>query len=137
MQRTILLTLLVIGYVGNLAMMGRAGQDGGFAKFFTEFQAAVKAGDKEKVANMIDFNDFTWEATDALREVKTREAFLKNYDRMFTPAIKNRIATGRPKEGAKGNYTITWHTTNTEYGFDFLLQKDRSYKFLGYTVGPY
>jgi hypothetical protein len=56
---------------------------------------------------------------------------------MFTPAIKNRIATGKPREGAKGNWVITWHTTNMEYGFGFFRHTDGSYKFLGYTVGPY
>jgi len=70
--------------------------------------------DKEKVANMTDFDDFYWEATGALRLVKTREAFLKNYDKMFTPAIKNKIATAKPKEDEKGYYSFQWHTTNFE-----------------------
>jgi hypothetical protein len=34
---------------------------------------------------------------------------------MFTPAIKNKIATGKPKEGAKGSWAIIWHTANMEY----------------------
>jgi len=138
MRRLILLPLfLLIALSGKLETMSRAAQDDGFAKFYAEFQAAVKAGDKEKVASMTDFDDFYWEATDALRHVKTREAFLKNYEKMFTPAIKNKIATAKPKKDEKGYYSIQWHTTNFEYGFEFKPQKDGGYKLEGYTVGPY
>jgi len=137
MRKTMVSTIIMIAYLGAAGIVCGAMQDDGFNKFYADFQAAVKAGDKEKVASTIDFSDFTWEATDALREVKTKEAFLKNYDKMFTLAIKNKIATGKPKQGAKGSWAIIWHTTNTQYGFDFFLSKDGSYKFEGYTVGPY
>src|SRR5215510_2611045 len=137
MRRLILLGFLMIGFSATVTPMSRAAQDDGFAKFYAEFQAAVKAGDKEKVASLTDFDDFYWEATDALREVKTREAFLKNYDKMFTPAIKNKIATAKPKKDEKGYYSIEWHTPNTQYGFEFKPEKDGSYKLEGYTVGPY
>jgi len=140
-MQKVMLTILVIagciGWVGTTTAAKAAGQRDGFAKFFAEFQAAVKAGDKEKVANMTSFDDFYWEATDSTREIKTREAFLKNYERLFTPAIKNKIATAKPTKGADGYYDIIWHTASTQYGFDFQPQKDGSYKFKGYTVGPY
>src|SRR5262245_50432378 len=127
MRRQILLTFLLIGFCVTVGAASRAVQDDGFVKFYAEFQAAVKAGDKEKVANMTDFDDFYWEATELLRQVKTREAFLKNYEKMFTPAIKNKIATAKPKKDEKGYYSIQWHTTNFEYGFEFKPQKDGGY----------
>jgi hypothetical protein len=137
MQKVVLLMLVMAGCIGTVRVAAHAAQDDGFAKFFAEFQAAVKAADKEKVANMTSFDDFYWEATDATRNIKTREAFLKNYDRLFTPAIKNKIATAKPKKGNDGYYDIIWHTTDTQYGFDFQPQKDGGYKFKGYSVGPY
>ena len=99
MRRLSALIVLSIWYTGAAATVCRSGQEGGFAKFYADFQAAVKAGDQEKVASMTSFDDFYWEATDALRQVKTREAFLKNYDKMFTAAIKNKIVTTKPKKG--------------------------------------
>jgi hypothetical protein len=137
MRKAMVLTILIITCVGAAGIVSRAGQDDGFSKFYADFQAAVKAGDKEKVASMINFDDFFWEATDALREVKTRNAFLKNYDKMFTLAIKNKIATSKPKKDPKGYYHLIWHTTNFEYGLEFSLLEDGSYRFEGYTVGPY
>ena len=114
-----------------------ARKDDGFSKFYADFQAAVKAGDKDKVASMTSFDDFYWESTDALRNVKTREDFLKNYDKMFTPAIKAKIATSVPKSNDKGDYFIIWHTRSLEYGLSFYKEKDGGYKFHGHTVGPY
>jgi hypothetical protein len=134
MQMISVIFAMLISLLGALP---GAQADDGFGRFYADFQAAVKAGDKEKVASMTSFDDFYWESTDALREVKTKEAFLKNYDKMFTPAIKNKIATSIPKKDAKGYYAIIWHTKDLEYGLDFDPQKDGVYKFHGHTVGPY
>jgi len=123
MRRLSALIVLSIWYTGAAATVCRGGQEDGFAKFYADFQAALKAGDKERVASMTRFDDFYWEATDALRQVKTREAFLKDYDKMFAPAIKNKIATTKPKKEGGGYYQTGRHTTNFEYGFDFKQQR--------------
>ncbi|MEN6485853.1 MAG: hypothetical protein ABFD98_13330, partial [Syntrophobacteraceae bacterium] len=94
-----------------------------FSRFYTEFQKAVKADDKEKVAAMIDFDGFTWEETESLRKVRTPEAFLKNYSSMFTPTIKNKIATSKPQRIGDSSYFIIWHTKNTEYSLYFARSK--------------
>jgi ketosteroid isomerase-like protein len=136
MQKIVMLFALLISLAG-LAGAARAQKDDAFSRFFADFQAAVKAGDKEKVASMTSFDDFYWESNDALRQVKTKEDFLKNYDKMFTPAIKAKIATGTPKRNDQGDYFIIWHTKDLEYGINFDRGKDGSYKFHGHTVGPY
>ena len=136
MQKIVMLFAVLISLL-CVAAASPTQKDDGFSKFFADFQAAVKAGDKEKVASLTSFDDFYWESTDALRQVKTKEAFLKNYDKMFTPAIKAKIATGTPKKNDQGDYFIIWHTKDTEYGLNFDREKDGSYKFHGHTVGPY
>jgi hypothetical protein len=106
--------LLLICVAGVLPVAYAQKHDG-FSRFYAEFQSAVKADDKEKVASMTRFdNAFTWEETDALREVKTREAFLKNYGRMFTAVIKSKIATLKPVKTDEGYY-FAWHTKDLEY----------------------
>jgi ketosteroid isomerase-like protein len=135
MKKFLLLMIALLVGMG-VSVFGRAQQDDGFKQFYADFQSAVKAGDKEKVASMINFDDFTWESTEALRQVKTKEAFLKNYDKMFTPTIKAKIATGK-LDSADGNYFTIWHTKSLEYSLYFAHQKDGSYTFLGLTMGPY
>jgi ketosteroid isomerase-like protein len=136
MQKIAMLFAILISLAGS-AGSARAQKDDGFSQFFADFQAAVKAGDKEKVASMTSFDDFYWESNDALRQVKTKEDFLKNYDKMFTPAIKAKIATSTPKKNDQGDYFIIWHTKSLEYGLNFDREKDGSYKFHGHTMGPY
>jgi len=136
MQKILVLLSILVSLPGA-AGTALAQKDDGFSRFYADFQAAVKTGDKEKVASMTSFDDFYWESTDALRQVKTKEAFLKNYDRMFTPAVKARIASSTPKRDEKGYYFIIWHTKDVEYGLNFDPQKDGGYKFHGHTVGPY
>jgi len=133
--RTLLSVGLLVLWVGAVGATTRMHNDNGFTMFFADFQNAVKAGDKERIANTIKFDHFDWEASDAFRGVKTKEAFLKNYDRMFTPVIKNKIATGKPIKTDEG-YFIMWHTKDLEYSLYFFREKDGGYSFLGLTVGP-
>lgn len=115
--------------------IAQAQRDDAFARFFEDFQSAVKAGDKEKIASTIKFDHFDWEASEALREVKTKESFLKNYPRMFTAVIKSKIAAGKPIKTEEGYY-IEWHTRDLEYSLYFFRERDDSFSFLGLTVGP-
>ena len=112
-----------------------AQKDDGFRRFYADFQNAVKAGDKEGVARLTNFDHFTWEASDSLRRVKTKEDFMKNYDKMFTQVVKTKIATAKPIKTDEG-YFIEWHTRDLEYSLYFAREKDGSYSFLGLTMGP-
>ncbi len=114
-----------------------AQNEGTFAQFFSELQKAVNAGDKEKVASMINFDNFTWEASDALRQVKSKEAFLKHYDEMFTPIIKAKILKERPTKVDENVYFINWYSKKIEYTLDFTRKKTGGpFRFHGLTVNP-
>ena len=109
-----------------------------FSGFYSDFQNAVKSGDKDKVAALADFDGFTWEANESLQQnVKTKEAFVKNYDKMFTSEIKSRIAKSKPAKIDDNSYFINWHTKSLEYSLYFARQGDGGFRFLGLTVGPY
>ena len=125
-------------FAGSSAIAaGPAASDEGFSRFFNDFQKAVGSGDKEKVASTIDFANFTWEETEALQKVKSKEAFLKNYDKMFTATIKKQIAAGKPTKVDDNSYFINWHTKTNEYSLDFTRKQGEDFKFLGLTIGPY
>ena len=134
-SRTLLSLGLLLLWAGVFSVTAYVQSDDGFSRFYADFQNAVKAGDKERVASTIKFDHFDWEASDALREVKTKEAFLKNYDRMFTAVIKGNVATAKPIKTDEG-YFIMWHTKDLEYSLYFFREKDGGYSFLGLTVGP-
>lgn len=129
-------TLMCVALIAAIHVAAaRAQKDDGFRKFYADFQNAVKTGDKESVAGLTNFDHFTWEASDTLRQVKTKADFLKNYDKMFTAVVKNKIASAKPVKADEG-YFILWHTRDLEYSLYFAHEKDGGYSFLGLTVGP-
>src|ERR1700742_238367 len=109
----------------------RAQQDDGFSQFYASFQNAVKADDKEKIAGMTKFSSFTWEEIYDLRDVKTKEAFLTSYDKLFTRKIKNAIAQGKQEKNDEGDYRLTWRTRDKTYSLTFDRERDGSYRFVG------
>jgi hypothetical protein len=114
---------------------GPAQNEDAFGLFFKEFKKAVDTDDKEKIASMISFPNFTWEGEQNL-QVKTTEAFLKNYDKMFTPAFKKKItAAGKPSKVDENTYFLNWYVKDTEYSLDFTRKPGESFKFLGLSLG--
>ncbi len=134
-KRVLIILLLFFASVGAFAYAaGPAQKDGSFGLFFKDFQKALVSDDKEKMASMIDFPNFTWEENENL-QVKTREDFLKNYDRMFTPAIKKKIAAaGKPTLVDENTYFLNWYVKDTDYSLDFARKPGESFKFLGLTL---
>jgi len=59
--------------------------------FLTELKSAVEASNKTKVASMIRF-PLRVATPKKQIEIKNREEFLYNYDHIFTPAVKAKIA---------------------------------------------
>lgn len=135
-KRLFTISLLCLICAGAVSI-ATAQNDESFGRFFSDFQKAVSAGDKEKVVSMIDFEHFTWEENEGLRQVKTKEAFLKSYNRIFTSTIRDKIATGKPIKVDDNAYFINWHTKKLDYSLDFTRNQSGSFRFLGLTVGPY
>ena len=136
-KQALTILLLFFSWLGTLSYAaGPAGKDESFGLFFKDFQKALAADDKEKMASMINFPNFTWEGNESLPQVKTREDFLKNYDRMFTPEIKKKIAAaGKPTFVDKDTYFLNWYVKDTEYSLDFARKASESFKFLGLSLG--
>ncbi|MGA2226238.1 MAG: hypothetical protein ABSH41_17515 [Syntrophobacteraceae bacterium] len=135
-KRVLIVLLLFFLAIGALAFAaGPARNDDSFGLFFRDFKKAVDTDDKEKMASLINFPNFTWEGSENL-QVKTKEAFLNNYDRMFTPAVKKKItAAGKPSKVDDNTYFLNWYVKDTEYSLDFARKPDESFKFLGLTLG--
>ncbi|MHC1742917.1 MAG: hypothetical protein AB9873_07780 [Syntrophobacteraceae bacterium] len=136
-KRVLIILLVFFSSVGAFAYAADpARKDESFGLFLKDFQKALVTDDKEKMASMINFPNFTWEENQDLRQVKTKEDFLKNYDRMFTPAIKKKIAAaGKPTLVDENTYFLNWYVKDTEYSLDFARKPGGSFKFLGLSLG--
>jgi len=110
--------------------------DGAFGPFLKDFKKAVAAGDRGKVAAMIDFERFAWESDERFRDVKDKKAFLANYGRMFTTEIKRRIERSVPIRVDDDSYYISWRTKAGEFAIHFTRVAGRGFLCEGLAVGP-
>lgn len=139
MKRTVIFAVLLGLMICTVWVADSAAQiqkEDEFSVFFANFQKAVADGDKEKVGSLTNFNRFSWEANDTLVKVKDKAAFLKNYDSMFTPMIKEKIAKTKPTKVDKNTYYIRWSDKRYDYYLDFTCKPDEPFRFNGFTVAP-
>ncbi|MFO1520209.1 MAG: hypothetical protein U1F57_11215 [bacterium] len=114
---------------------GKKGSNDGFDVFYRQFQAAVAKGDGEAISGMCAFPKFRWEAIGS-DDLKTKAEFLKQFPQMFTPAVKKKIATGKPYKTSYGDYFIDWREGNLQKSLVFDHQPNGGFKFSGLLVGP-
>jgi len=107
-----------------------------FKKALASLQAALNQNNQDKVAELCAFPKFFWETPD-LGDDLTREVFTKNFQKMFTPEIRQKIAGGKFKQNPmSGDYALEWNKKYDNYILIFVRQPDGSYKFGGLAVGP-
>lgn len=133
-KRVLIFLLLSFLSVGAFAFAAGPAQTDEFGLFFKDFKKAVDTDDKETISSMINFPNFYWEENNL--QVKSKDAFLKNYDRMFTPVFKKKItAAGKPSKVDENTYFLNWYVQDTEYSLDFARKPGESFKFLGLSLG--
>jgi len=138
-KKTVIFAVLLSFTISTIWISDAAAQmqkEDEFSMFFAVFQKAIADGDKEKVASLTNFDRFAWEGSDSLAKVKGEAAFLKNYDSMFTPMIKEKIAKIKPTKVDKNTYYIRWNDKRNDYYLDFTRKPDEPFRFSGFTFGP-
>ena len=137
MSRMTLLAILICAALCVGAAADRAAAaDGDFGLFYKAFKKALAAGNKEKVAAMIDFERFTWKPDERFRDVKDQKAFLANYGRMFKPEIKRRIERSVPIRVDDNSYYISWRTKDGEFAIRFTRTAGKGFLCEGLAFGP-
>ena len=114
-----------------LVVCGSAAADG-FAKWWPQFQAAVRAGDPKAITTGSKF-PMQWELG-AVREVKSQEEFIRRFNTLFTADMKRAVAAETPAQIPEG-YMITWHARGNEYSLYFHPLRD-GFVLTGLSEGP-
>lgn len=93
---TVLLLLLCIGFTfadraqeGRFALAGLNERE--VEAFFNSFRDAVSAGDKRKVASLLNYPVSVKLASGARRTIRSRAEFIKSYDRIFDAEFRRLI----------------------------------------------
>jgi hypothetical protein len=136
----LLLGLLFPAYP-SLADDAPAAVDPAVKAFVAQFQAAMQANDKDKIAALIAFPVDLWtvegsKGVENEQKIKDRAAFLAKYSKLVTPAMRNNVAKGKINPSTNGHYYLVWDDQDNEFAFE-IGRQGADYKITSYLVGPY
>jgi hypothetical protein len=129
------LLILAVGGMNPLFAQGKPDELAQFKKVLTQVQEGVAQNNPEKVAAVANFPKFYWE-DQGFADDLTKDVFMKNYAKFFTPMIKAKLAEAKYHRTVNGDYSIEWRVKASEYDLVFEKQPDGSYKFAGLATGP-
>lgn len=112
-----------------------------FHAFYADFLKAVRANDKEKIADMIAFPvaDLDWyvitKGHDDAIGIKDKAEFLKKYDTLFTPHTRLRVLKAKTLALEGGRYSVFWDEGETRFTFLFEYVEGAGYRIESFTTG--
>ena len=114
--------------------------DAEFRAFYDEFLGAVRANDKNKLADLIAFpvKDWSVERKGIVETVsiKDKAEFLSKYDSFFTAFMRSHALKAKPQKVSDDHYTLIWQDANAEFSFEFEYISGRGYRLTAYGIGP-
>lgn len=111
-----------------------------FRTFYDQFLTAVRANDKNKIADLIEFPVNAWarEKKGNVDEITIpNEAdFLAKYDSLFTPSMRSHALKTKPQKISNDHYSVIWHDTDVERSFEFDYTPQHGFRLTAYLIGP-
>lgn len=111
-----------------------------FRAFYVEFVAAVRANDKNKLADLIAFpvEDWSVEKKGIVETIgiKDKSNFLARYDSLFTPFMRSHVLEAKPQKLSDDRYMVMWQDANAEFSFQFEYVAGRGFRVIAYGIGP-
>lgn len=141
MKNALLVAALVAAAVAPCSAQKPGPHDTEFRTFYASFLAAVRANDKERLADMIAFPVDAW-SMDRSHEITTghikdRADFLARYDSLFTASMRSHIPRAKLDALPDGAYILFWRATDVEFSFEFDYVAGAGYRVHSYTIGPF
>jgi hypothetical protein len=94
-----------------------------FKKVLVEVQQGVAQNNPEIVAALSNFPKFYWE-DQGFGDNLSKDTFMKNYEKMFTPEVKAKLAAAKYHRTENGDYAIEWQRKTT--GYILVFEKQRT-----------
>lgn len=132
-------TLLVSSAAAPRAAQKTGPHEPEFRAFYADFLSAVKANDKEKIADMIAYPVSSWsiETKGNVEEgqIKDKADFLARYNVLFTSSMRLHVQKAKVEPIPDGWFT-SWKTSDTEFSFEFRYVEGSGFKIESYSIGP-
>jgi len=102
--------------------------------------SAVRANDKNKIADLIAFPVASWSVSqkNMVNEttIANRDEFLAKYESFFTPFMRLHALRTKPQKITGDHYMINWHDEDLEYSFEFEYASSKGFRLTAYLIGP-
>jgi len=138
-QSVLVIALVAVSMAPVLAQKPRP-HEAEFREFYAKFLAAVRANDKEKLADLIAFpvDDWSVERRGDVQtgKIKDRADFLARYNSLFTPFMRSHIPRAKLTPLDNGSYILVWRDAGSEFSFDFAYSDGSGYRVTSYNIGP-
>jgi hypothetical protein len=140
MKNALLVAALVAASVAPCPAQKPGPHEAEFRSFHARFLAAVRANDKEKLADLIAFpvDDWSIERKGDVQtgKIKDRADFLARYNSLFTPFMRSHIPRAKLTALDDGAYILVWRDAGSEFSFDFGYIDGTGYRVRSYNIGP-
>ena len=141
MRNLLLAIALAFAFLGAACLAHSPGPHAAeFNAFYAKFQAAAKANDKQKLADMVAFPVADW-SVERKGDVQTipikdRAEFLARYDALLTASMRKHVATAKPQPLEDSRYVAIWDDADAEFSFEFGYTAGSGYHVTSYSIGP-
>lgn len=111
-----------------------------FHAIYDQFRSAVRANDKNKIADLIAFPVTSWSVSQknmvSETTIPNRAEFLAKYESLFTPSMRAHALKTKPQKISDDHYIIGWRDEDLEYSFEFESAPSRGFRLTAYLIGP-
>ena len=112
----------------------------GFRAIYDQFVSAVRANDKNKIADLVAFPVSSWSVSQknmvSETTIPNRAEFLTKYESLFTPSMRAHALKSKPQKISDDHYIIGWHDEDVEHSFEFENASSRGFRLIAYLIGP-
>ena len=137
--------LILLLVIATVVLPGRAEApnkySAEFRAFFADFSAAVRANDKNKIADLIAFpvKDWSVERKGNVETISipTKAEFLRKYDSFFTAFMRAQVLKTKPQQISDDHYSLIWRDSNAEFSFQFEYVAGSGFRVTAYGIGPW
>ena len=111
-----------------------------FRAIYDQFVSAVRANDKNKIADLIAFPVSSWSVSQknmvSETTIPNRAEFLAKYESLFTPSMRAHALKSKPQKISDDHYVIGWRDEDLEHSFEFENARSRGFRLTAYLIGP-
>jgi hypothetical protein len=138
--RSSLLVFAIVILAAPCPAQQQGSHDAEFRASYVDFLTAVRANDKNKIADLIAFpvKDWSVERKGNVETISIEDKadFLTKFGSYFTPFMRSHVLKAKPQKLNDDHYTVVWQDAGAEFSFEFEYTASSGFRVTSYGIGP-